>query len=390
MSPQYKSAVAPYSFTAISYNLVANQMHSTICDPINCTGEYCRAYLMSGGVIMLTPWTPTSFPSYPLVMAHHIPSIHVEFEYNPTFPDFSATDCDFFGSAGILISAQVCIRNSKETKAHLDIGKSTYLISRTPVSAPVSLARSSNRFEGLYVCQNSANTTACGGLSAAANITTTVTFYTRRATVVASRSNYSIIGVSDLEPAMPVRDLDLLAYRRVFSWLLNYTAADIPAPSSIIGNFWANQDEMRDFSARASILQNFESIVAFPFWFFNANNYGNTALQTHELVSTLPPQFYTQASIVAPRGKIRFDKAMFVLFAILQGLALCLAWAVLVWLWVTIDIQELPEFSSYPLFDVGYKAEAHVVEDSAEVIKANDTKVIAVVKSTKVRIRKGG
>ena len=126
MSPQYKSSVVPYSFTAISYNLVANQMYSTVCDPIQCKGDGCRSYLISGGVIMLTPWAPTSFPSYPLILAHAVPSVQVEFHHNPTFSEFLITDCDAFGSPGILIAARLCIRNSKGSKGLLDIGKSTH------------------------------------------------------------------------------------------------------------------------------------------------------------------------------------------------------------------------------------------------------------------------
>ena len=45
------------------------------------------------------------------------------------------------------------------------------------------------------------------------NITTRVSFYSRQATIVASRANYTIVSVSHTSDALPVRDLDRPAYR---------------------------------------------------------------------------------------------------------------------------------------------------------------------------------
>ena len=77
-----------------------------------------------------------------------------------------------------------------------------------------------------------------------------------------------------------------------------------------------------DPSTSVVLSQNFQSILTFPFWLFNANNYGNTALQAQQIIPMLPMEFYTEASIVAPYVKIKFDWVMFVIFLVLQGLAI--------------------------------------------------------------------
>jgi hypothetical protein len=89
---------------------------------------------------------------------------------------------------------------------------------------------------------------------------------------------------------------------------------------------------MEDPSTYGIVIQNFQSILAFPFWLFNSNSWGNTALVPNQIISTLPPEFYIQASIVAPYTKIKFSVAMFILFVIFQGLAIIFVWSVLLFM----------------------------------------------------------
>lgn len=42
----------------------------------------------------------------------------------------------------------------------------------------------------------------------------------------------------------------------------------------------------------------FQSIPVFPFWLFNANDWENTQIKENVTISTLPPRFYTEASLV--------------------------------------------------------------------------------------------
>jgi hypothetical protein len=149
---------------------------------------------------------------------------------------------------------------------------------------------------------------------------------------------------------VPVLDIDLASYREALRWLLNFTAAEIPPPSSIAQSFWVSGRQMQSPSTTGIILQNFQSVLAFPFWFFNSNNWANPQLTQDVIVSTLPPQFYTEASIVAPYTKIQVSRPVFVVFCIFQGLVMVFIWVVL--LWVAFGAGRVPKTSSYPLYDI--------------------------------------
>ncbi len=124
------------------------------------------------------------------------------------------------------------------------------------------------------------------------NITTSLSLYHRYATVVVAKSNMSIVTVSEVsapESAQPSLLDDLPAFRAALTWLLNYTAADIPAPSSIAQNFWSGRTELTDPTAQPAMVQNFQSLLALPLWLFNANGIGNPPLP-NETTPDLPPK----------------------------------------------------------------------------------------------------
>lgn len=177
--------------------------------------------------------------------------------------------------------------------------------------------------------------------------------------------------------------IDVTAYRMALNWLLNFTAADIPAASSIAANFAVPSEQNPDLSKDGVLSRNFQSILAFPLWLFNDNNWGNTALKTNTITTTLPPEYYTVAAVVAPYGKIGFDRTMFYLFIILQGLVLVFIWAVLIWVWIR--STTLPYISSFPLFDAGTKLEMpQLSQDHSVVFVAEDSHIMELLEGEKV------
>ena len=211
---------------------------------------------------------------------------------------------------------------------------------------------------GIFVCVNGTSSGKCQTTDPTPNITTTLSFFRREATVLASKSNLTILSIPRLTDPIPVQGLDAEQYRAVLAWLLDYEAAGIPAPSSLVENFWSAKDQLQNEFSDAILLQNFRSILAFPLWLFNANNYGNTGLEERVVQDDLPPEFYTKASIVAPITKIKFNPVMIFLFVAFQGIILLLVWVVFVWsllYWKT-----LPAISSFPAFDVSVKAQSGI------------------------------
>lgn len=181
---------------------------------------------------------------------------------------------------------------------------------------------------------------------------------------------------------MPVQDLDLAAYRDSLRWLLNYTAADLPPPSSVAQSFWSAQKQLQDPATWGIQLQNFQSVLVFPFWLFNANSWGNTQTHANTTVSTLPPEFLTQASIVEPYAKIKFQPAMFVLFLVLQILFLLFICSVVSWAWMKSRIPL--KTSSFPLFDMAFKAEVHNGMANKDLDHLGDSEIVHFMRDAKV------
>lgn len=236
------------------------------------------------------------------------------------------------------------------------------------------------------MCSNGTADGACQTGASLPNITTRVSFYTCETTILASRTNYTIVSVEDTSTPVLYEDVDLIAYRDALRWLLNYTAANIPAPSSIAESFWSSTKQLQNPSSYGILKQNFQSIVAFPFWFFNSNNDANFNLvsNTHEIL--MPNQFYTTASIVEPYVMIKFNEAMFILFITLQAFAIIFIWALLFWVWLQ-QTSRLPEITSFPVFDVTYKTtvegEGPPTED---VLGTESSTVLKLMKHTTVTV----
>ena len=120
----YNYVVLPYSTLVTASNLIVNTMHSTAIDPVTCEDtRVCQSYLLSGGLIMTTPWPPINFTSYPVITIHNVPSIQIDFArgvYNDTFID--TRDCAVFGKAGFTIGMKFCLARSNSTVGSLISG----------------------------------------------------------------------------------------------------------------------------------------------------------------------------------------------------------------------------------------------------------------------------
>jgi len=139
-------------------------------------------------------------------------------------------------------------------------------------------------------------------------VTTTFSIYQRLASVTTARSNMSIISVNALQEPIQTLDLDVKGLKEAFAWLLDFDAAGIPAPASIAQYFWTSQDQLKSQYWSIEPYQNLYSLLAFPFWQFNPNNFGNVELDAQNMVAGLPPEFYTTASIGDPHDKIVVDQ----------------------------------------------------------------------------------
>ncbi|KAK8856787.1 hypothetical protein PGQ11_012699 [Apiospora arundinis] len=358
LQPEYPYETIPYNYLASAYTLVVNPLIATVAEPRRCTAEPCISYLLSGGLTSVTPLVPRDHVDYSLVRVKHAPTIQADFS-GPLMNgvSFSDSDCDVFGQEGTLIGIRLCVR--------------------------VSPARPGVLTAGMFVCPEGIANGACSANTPAPNMTIQVSFHSLQASFVSSRKNYTIVSIVDTTEATPILDLDLPAYRDALRWLLNYTDANLPPPTSIAQSFWSSQGLLEDPSAWGILAQNFQSILVFPFWLFNANNWGNTQIQLNATISTMPPEFYTEASLVEPYTKLRVDKGMFALFLTLQIVALLFVAGVVVWVW----LRKRParKASSFPLFDILFRAELLSPEVWRCPANISDSKIISGLKETKVK-----
>ncbi|KAI4864525.1 hypothetical protein F4820DRAFT_448962 [Hypoxylon rubiginosum] len=344
LQPDYSYQLLPYTYFASVYNPVISPLLSNIVAPVQCSGSNCFSYLLSGGLEMVTPWNPLGYANYPLVKIDSVPTIQVEFD-DLIDDDFADADCDVFGASNTPIGIRLCIAGDDD------------------------LARLR---AGIFVCTNGTEGGVCHTTVPTPNITTAVTFFQ--------------LNTEALSSPIRVDNIDLPAYKLALDWLLNYTAAGISAPSSIVSNFWIAADQLRDPLTYGILLFNFQSILVFPFWLFNANNWGNTALQSQTIIDTLPSEFYTRTSIVAPYTKLRFDSGMFYLFVALQGSAIIFTWGVLLGVWFQPRI--FPMLSSFPLFDVAFKAKIEVKGDQKKILTADSSDIIGIMGSNRAALER--
>ncbi|KAK0654852.1 hypothetical protein B0T16DRAFT_383864 [Cercophora newfieldiana] len=396
--PSYPYQILPFSIYAVVYNLMANPWYSTVMEPISCPDPAgrCESYLLSGGTLLMEPAIPSGYDSFPFVKVDNVPAVQLEFTPSSNH-SFSDSDCQVFGQANTLIAIRLCVAPSPSLPGSLDAG--------------------------LFVCRNGTspspsaeNSTAlkCNPVSSISpstfpNITTSFSLHTRTATLTLAQSNLSITSVSSLSPPLPFTHplsspSSLTAYRTALSLLLNFTRAGIPPPSSIAESFWSAGSNLDIFSTSGQLTHSFQSILAFPVWLFNTNNYGNLETWEHD-TSSLPGEFHTTARVVRPYGKIKFDGVMVVVYVVLQGAVLGVLWGLWGWgLWEEWTLKgrdetgegvraggengmSMPVISNYPLFDIVFKARVGSGLGGKEVLTAGDGDIVRVMGEERVHVK---
>jgi hypothetical protein len=162
------------------------------------------------------------------------------------------------------------------------------------------------------------------------------------------------------------------------NWLLNYTAAGLPIASSPVYLFW-NRDGLGDleygWSVEAS--KTLKSLLAFVFWQFSGNNWGNPAIVNAPegpdgVLAILPPEFHTVASTANPLTRFTISRTMFVLYIVFQIIPIISCWIMLLWR-LAVGLPS-PHISSFPLLDLIFKSrfagkptvDAHRLADAGE------------------------
>lgn len=330
------TTIVPYAYSSVVHNLITNSLFSTVAEPIVCRpserdiGLECASYVVSGGLSLVGPWTPPGNPDHMLVRIKNVPTIQAEFKGRSGAKSFSDSDCLLFGSNRTRIAAELCL-SAVEGSMHA----------------------------GLFLCDGIDSGKCVVNQTPIPNITTTMTVFRRQATVLSARSNLTITEISDLTPPthIPFTTSDIEAYKSALSWLMDFSAANIPASSSILEIFWDNQASLSDSYVDGILLQNFRSILAFPIWLFNANNYGNTALNNKVLNPGLPAEFYTKAAVVSPLVKLQFDSTLLKVFIVLQGIVLLALWVALLWLFLPWSSGMGLAVSAFPAVDFLFKSD---------------------------------
>ncbi|KAF2267579.1 hypothetical protein CC78DRAFT_591957 [Lojkania enalia] len=360
--PEYSHQIVPSTILSTTYSLIGNSMHVTNTQSVDC--DDCDSYLLNGGVVSTTPWFPEGYNEYPLANIEDVPTTQVQFRRWMSEEDgFTDENCSTYGAEGFLIGMKVCVSNSN--------------------AYPGSITA------GLYICPNGTANDACSPRSPLPNITTTMSIYSLKSSLVAARSNFSIIAITDTTPPIQNPDLDIQTYRQALDWILDFNASAIPAPSSIVEHFWNAQTLISSPYWSAELTRTFQSILTFPLWHFQSNNYGNIDLVDQEMITTLPPEFYRKLSLTRPFIKIIIDRPMFIAFLVLEGVALLFTWAVLIWLWIT--RPEIPPLSSYPIVDFAFKAKEKGYTEgfgrSGNLVRAGDGEVRRAVKGVNVVVQ---
>lgn len=328
------AAIVPYVFTSVADSLITNTLFTTVTEPIYFEPSErdlkCASYIISGGLSLVSPWTPAGNLDHPLVRIRDVPTMQAEFQGRSGPKSFSDGDCLIFGSERSRIAAELCLSA---------VGESMHV--------------------GLFMCDGISEGKCVVNQTPTPNLTTTMTVFRRQGTVLSERSNSTIMSLSDLTPPelVPFSAADITAYKSALSWLMDYSAANVPAPSSILQVFRETQQSLSDTNIDGILLQTLRSVLVFSIWLFNANNYGNTALTNKILNLDLPAEFYTTAAIVSPMMKLQFDSTFLKVFIVLQGIVLVALKVALLWLFPPWSTGAWLVTSPFPALDFLFKAE---------------------------------
>ncbi|KAL6232432.1 hypothetical protein BDW75DRAFT_242960 [Aspergillus navahoensis] len=329
----YPYTVVPYWMQAVVNNLVTSPMHSIAGRPVPvgaCIEHECDSYLLPGGLIGASPWPPTEHPSAPVVRMDDAPSVQLDFAAGLRGHSFSEDDCTVFGGSITVVGIRFCVAESQTVNGSFAAG--------------------------LYVCPSGAYNGTCilGSAPFYPNLTTTFSVFSRKTTFIAARSNMSIVSVTSSSPPTQILSLDIASFRAALTWILDFNASGIPPATSIAQHFYSGQEQLKDKYWSPDLKQTFHSLLAFPFWFFNANNLGNVENHGQGISDNLPPEFYTKASLATSYSRIIVSPANLFAFIVLQSTLHLFIWSIFVWLCFKRPL--LPAITSYPLWNFASKA----------------------------------
>lgn len=106
--------VVPYTSLAPAYNLVSNPIYSVSSEPVNCTGNDCESYLLTGGLALARPWVPTNYTQDPVIVINGILGTQIDFQPGLDPGEvLEDTDCDVFYQELYLIAIRFCVTQSR-------------------------------------------------------------------------------------------------------------------------------------------------------------------------------------------------------------------------------------------------------------------------------------
>lgn len=199
----------------------------------------------------------------------------------------------------------------------------------------------------IQVCQNGTAGQICQNRGS--KVSATLAVHSRRATTACAIANNSILSVSQLGAPVLNDDIDIEALGDALTWLLNFTAAGIPAQSSVVFSLWYNPPYVSYHYWSMEAYKTLKSLLAFPLWEFSENNFGNPYLDS----TPRPPEFKTSASISEPFMRLVIDKNMWITYLVLESVMISIFWIIIAWrcCWR----MYLPANSSHPLIDSAVK-----------------------------------
>ncbi|KAF2180997.1 hypothetical protein K469DRAFT_692518 [Zopfia rhizophila CBS 207.26] len=168
-------------------------------------------------------------------------------------------------------------------------------------------------------------------------------------------------------------------------------AGTIVCPQWISGDGeWESPGQPYNVSTTASI---FKSMLAFVFWEFSMNNWGNpdmaNATQGPDgVVTFLPPEYHTTASTANPLTRLVIDWTMFILYVIFQSITILFCWTIM--LWRLIAHLPRPEIFSFPLMDLVFKSNftGKPILDADKIVNGSEGDFIRSLKRVKIVARR--
>ncbi|TKA78168.1 hypothetical protein B0A55_03897 [Friedmanniomyces simplex] len=257
------------------------------------------------------------------ILIYGAPGTQIDFALGAD--QFVAQDCTVYGDDNSLVGVEFCLAASQIKEGSI--------------------------LAGVYACPNGTRDGKCltSQPGPVPNVSTTMTVYNRQATTVCGARNNSILSVYDLGDPQLDEGVNITALRLAVGWLLNYTAAGLPAESSL--NFWF-------------------CLLAFILWEFCTNNNENPALSAEQTGGqpNLPAAFQTTASLSEPYTRFVLNRAAFITYLSLEAFALAFCWAMFIW--QCVQGKHLPEISSYPQVDFANAVQLHARENMEDRVPA--------------------